>query len=139
MYKFSTRSLKNLIGVHPDLVTVMMASIPDSPVDFTITCGVRTTKEQLALYAQGRTLPGKIVTRADGLHIKSNHQTKKDGYGYAVDLYPYRNGQVDVNDSAGLKKIAAHVKSIAKSHEIAVTWGGDWKMLDLPHFELSIK
>lgn len=139
--KLSERSLSNLKGIHPDLVKIIRASIKDSPVDFTLTSGVRSTEEQKSLYAQGRTTPGIIVTNADGVKNKSNHQEKADGYGYAVDLYPYYNGSVRVNESYVPEKlalIAIHIKAIASCFGCTVEWGGDWKSIkDYPHFELK--
>ncbi len=136
MNKFSQRSRNNLKGIHPELVRLMEEAIKESPVDFTITNGVRTVEEQQALYAQGRTKPGHIVTNCDGIRKKSNHQLKADGYGYAVDLYPYVNGRVQVNNVEGLKRIASHIKETALTLGIKIEWGGDWKMKDYPHFEL---
>jgi peptidoglycan L-alanyl-D-glutamate endopeptidase CwlK len=135
--KFSKRSLDNLAGVHPDLVKVMNEAIKDTPIDFTITEGVRTTERQKELYAQGRTEPGEIVTYADGVVNKSNHQAKADGYGYAVDLYAYIDGSVRVNNVLALEVIAGHIKSVAQSLGVNVQWGGDWEMKDYPHFELK--
>jgi peptidoglycan LD-endopeptidase CwlK len=138
MYHYSKRSLKNLEGIHPDLVKVMTEAIKNSPVDFTITDGVRTTAEQQILYAQGRTKPGRIVTNADGIRNKSNHQAKTDGYGYAVDLYPFYGGTVQLNDHTRLRAIADHIKKTAKQLNIKIEWGGDWaKFRDYPHFELK--
>lgn len=138
-FKFGTRSLKSLKGIHPDLNKVLTKSIETSPVDFTITDGLRTTAQQKALYAKGRTTSGSIVTNADGVKNKSNHQAKSDGYGYAVDLYPYYNGSVQVNDDKTLiNKIAPHIKKVAKEMGINIEWGGDWKSFkDYPHFELK--
>ena len=136
--KFSQRSKTNLLGVHPDLVRVMNEAIEDTPVDFTITDGVRSVEQQKALYAQGRTKPGVIVTNADGVKKKSNHQAKGDGYGYAVDLYPYLNGKVDVNAVKELKVIAAHILATAGRLDVPVEWGGSWTSLkDLPHFKIK--
>jgi len=140
MYKFGERSKNNMIGVHPDLVAVMEAAIKDSPVDFTIIEGVRTQEIQQKLYAKGRTAPGVIVTNADGIRAKSSHQVKDDGYGYAVDLYPYYNGNVQVNDVARLRLIAAHIKNVANKMKIKIIWGGDWITIkDYPHFELVVR
>ncbi|MDV3685264.1 hypothetical protein CMU45_02580 [Elizabethkingia anophelis] len=140
-YKLGERSLKNLEGVHPSLVKLMKAAIVNSPVDFTITEGVRTLKRQQDLYAQGRTKPGIKVTNADGVRNKSNHQAKADGFGHAVDLYPFFLGQVQVNHPdtiKNLKLIATHIKSVAKELGIGIVWGGDWKSpYDPPHFELK--
>lgn len=33
--------------------------------------GLRTTAQQQAAYAEGRTAPGRVVTNADGVHHKS--------------------------------------------------------------------
>ena len=131
-------SLKTLEGIHPDLVKVIKESIKETPVDFTVTDGVRTTAQQKALYAKGRTAPGGVVTNADGVKNKSNHQSKADGFGHAVDLYPYVDGKIDFNDTHGhLPAIAAHIKATAKCMGIKIGWGGDWKgSWDKPHFEL---
>jgi peptidoglycan L-alanyl-D-glutamate endopeptidase CwlK len=139
---FGKRSKDNLVGVHPDLVRLMEAAIINSPIDFTITEGVRTAKEQQILYAQGRTTKGPIVTTKDGVKNKSNHQIKADGFGHAVDLYPFVDGKVQVTDKdtvPNLKKIATHIKKCAKAMRIEIVWGGDWKTpYDPPHFELKL-
>ena len=134
MNKFSQRSKNNLIGVHPDLVRLMESAIVDCPIDFTITEGVRTVQRQQELYARGRTTKGPIVTKVDGVRVKSNHQPKSDGYGYAVDLYAY---PINVNDTKNIAVIANHIKQRAKEMNISIEWGGDWKMRDYPHFELK--
>lgn len=147
MYQFGKRSLDNLVGVHPNLVEVLKASITDSPVDFTITEGVRTAQKQQEYYSWGRTKKnpntGKMtkVTYADGIKRKSNHQPKDDGYGYAVDLYPYFDDKVQVQGDAvilALEEIADHIKKKAKELGIKIVWGGDWKKpYDPPHFQLG--
>ena len=139
MAKFSKRSTDNLKCVHPKLIHALSEAIRDTPVDFTIVSGVRTTAEQQALYAQGRSKPGPIVTNADGVRSKSNHQVKADGMGYAVDFYPYYNGSVQVNAPAHMfEKIARHVQAKAKALGYIIEWGGDWKSFkDAPHLELK--
>ncbi len=147
MYQFGKRSLDNLVGVHPNLVKILKASITDSPVDFTITEGLRTAQKQQEYYSWGRTKKnpntGKMtkVTYADGIKRKSNHQPKDDGYGYAVDLYPYFDDKVQVQGDAvviALEEIANHIKKKAKELGIKIVWGGDWtKPYDPPHFQLG--
>ncbi|NDV58057.1 M15 family metallopeptidase [Bacteroides sp. 519] len=134
---FSKRSIKNLEGVHPDLVTVMHQAIKETPIDFTIVEGVRTVKRQKQLYAQGRTMPGMIVTYVDGVKKKSNHQLKADGYSYAVDIYPYINGKVEVCATRELELIAWHINKVAGELGIPIEWGGNWTFKDYPHFELK--
>lgn len=139
--KYSKRSLDALNGVHPSLVKVMMESIKTTPEDYTIVEGVRTTERQKTLYAQGRTVKGGIVTYADGVKNKSNHQVKVDGYGYAVDIYPFFDGKVHVSGKdviPKLKKITDHIKATAKKLGVEITCGIDWKSpYDPPHIQLK--
>lgn len=149
MRAFGKTSLASLQGIHPNLVKVMDAAVIDSPVDFTITNGVRTVAMQQALWFKGRDTEGHIVNRDDvvtmddGIIRKSNHQVKPDGYGHAVDLYPYIDGEVDYDNVHGQQSIvAAHIKSVANNLGTAIEWGGDWTMavqhiVDPPHFELK--
>jgi len=145
-YSFSQASLDKMEKVHPKLVEVMKAAITDSPYDFRITDGARTAEEQFALYQIGRSKPGKIVTNCDGKRAKSNHQIKADGYGHAVDIFPcgviengvYRKFTSEEGyDEKKLKLIANHILEVAKSKNINIEWGGNWKMKDTPHFELK--
>lgn len=134
---FSKRSLNNLEGVQPNLVRLMHLAIRNTPIDFTVVHGVRTVKEQQEHYAKGRTEPGPIVTNCDGVIKKSQHQPKEDGYSHAVDIYPFVDGKVRVNDAASLQRIAEHIKAVARIHGIKIEWGGDWKVRDYPHFGLK--
>lgn len=147
MSSFGTKSKKSLIGIAPKLVQVMEAAIVNSPIDFTITDGVRTAAEQAALFRKGRDAAGNIINRADvvtmrdGIHKKSNHQPKDDGFGYAVDLYPFVNGGIVFDESPAQKTIADHIKTIAAGMNVKIVWGGDWTvardgLVDRPHFEL---
>lgn len=151
MASFGKGSLKTMKGLHPDLIRLLEAAIIDTPVDFTITSGVRSTKEQQALYAQGRTTKGGIVTQADGIKNKSNHQAKADGLGHAFDFCPYINGALNWNATGAFIAIALHIKETAKELGIRVRWGADWdndgitkaqgdkdeSFVDLPHIELT--
>ena len=79
MYYFSESSKVKLATVHEDLQRLFNEVIKHT--DCTITSGLRTLEEQQELYAQGRTKSGPIVTNADGVNNKSNHQG-----GNAVDV-----------------------------------------------------
>ena len=145
-YSFSQTSLDKMEKVHPKLVEVMKEAIENSPFDFRITDGARTTEEQFALYQIGRSKPGRIVTNCDGKKAKSNHQIKSDGFGHAVDIFPcgviengvYRKFTSEEGyDEKKLKLIANHILAVAKSKNVNVEWGGNWKMKDTPHFELK--
>ena len=128
-YTLSKRSLDNLKGIHPKMVLLMTKSIENSPIDFVITEGVRTQQRQQELFRQGK-------SKCDGIHKKSNHQIKTDGYGYAIDLYPL---PIDYKNKQPYKILSEHIKKTAKDLGIKIVWGGDWKnFVDMPHYELVL-
>ena len=147
-YVLSDASIEKMKGVHPKLIELMRKAIGDSPYDFKIVQGLRTAEYQNSLYQQGRTKPGKIVTKLDGYSRKSNHQAKADGYGHAVDIavcgHYDQNGDyvkymtdAEMFDNKKLVEISRHVKAVAKEMGMEIVWGGDWKTLyDTPHYEL---
>jgi peptidoglycan L-alanyl-D-glutamate endopeptidase CwlK len=123
MYKFGTRSISKLQGVHPDLVRVMEKSITNSPHDFSITEGLRTPERQRELVAQGasRTLMSRHLT------------------GHAVDIAIIKDGKA-VWDFTLYQEVATHIKKVAEEGGVSLIWGGDWRGLrDGPHFELNRK
>lgn len=84
----TARDAQRLTGVHPILVDAIedvFARMEAQGTPMFVVCGVRTAEEQAALYAQGRTGPGAIVTYKDGVRHKSDHQVEADGFGHAVD------------------------------------------------------
>lgn len=88
-----------------------------------VTQGFRSIAQQNALYAQGRTKPGKIVTNARG--GQSNHNK-----GTAVDLAFVVNGAVTWEESL-YRKLGKY------SEAVGLKWGGNWKRFkDKPHVEL---
>lgn len=103
-----------------------------------ITIGIseclRTVAEQDALYAQGRTAPGKVVTNAKGSTYSSMHQ-----WGVAFDFYLMMDvdGDGATSDDAFNNATGLFNKVGALGKSIGLEWGGDWKSpVDLPHFQL---
>lgn len=88
-----------------------------------IISGTRNTEEQNALYAQGRTVAGSIVTNARFGY--SNHN-----FGIAFDIGLFQ-GSKYIPESPAYKAIAA------LGRDMGLEWGGDWKTIDdEPHFQL---
>ncbi len=52
-----------------------------------ISCVFRTAEEQMALYAKGRTAPGRKVTYCDGVIHRSKHQEDENGFSRAIDIF----------------------------------------------------
>ena len=95
--------------------------------DLLITCTSRSTDEQAALYAQGRTKPGPIVTQLDGTTHKSKHNLVPSK---AIDVAVVVGGKVswDAAQYAPLGPLAEHY---------GLVWGGSWHTLkDYPHLEV---
>jgi peptidoglycan L-alanyl-D-glutamate endopeptidase CwlK len=112
-YKFSARSLKNLQGVHPDLLKICHRALELSPIDFLITEGVRTVERQKQLFAAGASKT-----------MNSRHIT-----GHAVDVAALLSGKPRW-DSSLYYQIAGAFQSAAKEKGIPTRWGGAWERLD---------
>ncbi len=128
-----TASLNRLKDVHPDIMLIVSRAynrLIREGITIRVVQGLRTLTEQDALYAQGRTKPGKVVTNAKG--GQSNHN-----YGLAVDIVPGVKG-------SGPWKPQWDVKSPEFQRMVDVLkdegflWGGDWKNMkgDYDHFYL---
>lgn len=91
-------------------------------IDLRVTSGLRTYEEQAALYAQGRTKPGNVVTNAPPGHSWHN-------FGLAFDVVPWEDGRLNWN-TARWTEIGQMGKSLG------LQWGGDWTgLVDKPHFQ----
>lgn len=88
--------------------------------------GTRTFAQQQAVYDQGRSTPGAIVTKARP--GDSYHQ-----YGLALDIVPQAYESLPEWNPDG--PYWAQIGAIGKS--LGLTWGGDWHTPDRPHFELE--
>lgn len=86
----------------------------------------RSKEEQDALYAQGRTEPGNIVTNAPGSSYSSMHQ-----WGVAFDFFKNVPGH-EFDDTSFFNRVGALGKSLG------LEWGGDWTSpVDKPHLQLA--
>lgn len=130
-FRFSSRSVNNLIGVHPHLVDLMTEALAEVPYDFIVTEGLRSYKRQVQLKREGKSKT-----------LESYHLRQEDGYGHAVDIaiippeggvtwdMPYYLANADV------------ILAIAKRKGLQIRWGGDFgnkghgKGWDSPHFEI---
>ena len=123
-----------LADVHPTLTAAvrrMVAELDRRGHTAIITQGARTTARQQALYAQGRTRPGKIVTNADGVRRTSMHQRQHTGYAHAVDLAWIVDARVTWDGPWALLGELARAEGLV--------WGGDWTSFrDQPHVELPL-
>lgn len=119
----NSRRLEDLLPVVQAKAEKMIAAARAEDIDLIVTSTYRDHASQNALYAQGRTKPGKVVTNAKG--GQSWHQFR-----VAFDVVPVRAGKAIWNDTALWKRIGAIGK------KFGLEWAGDWKTFkEYPHFQ----
>lgn len=128
MYKFSQRSLDNLKNVDERLVRICNELI--KRIDFTVIEGFRGIERQKELYDKG-------FSKIDGISKKGKHNYSPS---LAIDIIPYKKGHNPFDGSKEsdimFDNLAKEFKQVAKELGINITWGGDWKFIDKPHFQI---
>lgn len=109
----ASRSLDELLPPVKAKAEAFMAACEAAGIDVLITSTYRDEESQAALYAQGRTTPGHIVTNA--APGKSFHN-----YRLAFDFVPVVNGKPQWEDIAMFTRCG----EIAES--VGLTWAGRW-------------
>ncbi|HCT5600157.1 TPA: M15 family metallopeptidase [Klebsiella oxytoca] len=122
VFKFSKASLAKLQGVHGDLIFIAQRALLLTPIDFSVTEGVRTQERQRQLYEQHKTPT-----------LNSRHLT-----GHAIDVLAW-HGSTCSWYFPDYELIAVAFKQAAHELGLEVEWGGDWKSQDGVHFQLSWK
>ena len=122
----NSRSLDDLLPPVRQRVDRFLASAKAQGIDLLVTSTYRDNASQEALYAQGRTAPGRIVTNARAGQSFHNHRC-------AVDVVPIRNGKPvwDAKDA-----VWQTVGRLGK--EAGLEWAGDWKRFrEMAHFQYT--
>ena len=129
--------MQNMYQLHPKLIDKIQQLVKlceSNGIRIAIGECLRTTAEQDALYAKGRTAAGSIVTNCKGSTYSSMHQ-----WGVAFDFYL----QMDIDGDGNIKDdtfnnstgVFDRVGRLGQS--IGLEWGGAWKsIVDRPHFQL---
>lgn len=126
MFKLSVNSLNKLKDVEPKLIAVAVRALQLTPVDFGVTCGLRTVEEQQVLYNAGKSKT-----------LNSKHLPNKRGLAEAIDVAAYIDGKLTWHYPE-YEKIAVAFKQAAKELNVPIKWGGDFKSFkDGVHFQLE--
>ncbi len=129
--------MRDFKALHPELqekATTLKEKCAEQGINILFSECVRTKAEQDALYAQGRTKPGSIVTNAKGSTYSSQHQ-----WGIAVDFYIDMDvdGDGKKSDDAFNNSTKLFNKVGRIAGELGLGWGGNWTSpVDLPHLYL---
>ena len=120
MPAFSKASLEKLSTCHPALQRIAHEAIKRT--DFTVLCGFRGKEDQHQAFVDG----------FSGLDWPDSRHNSNPAE--AFDLAPY---PVDWKDLKRFRTLAMIVLEEAARLGIRLTWGGDFKRVDMPHFELT--
>jgi peptidoglycan LD-endopeptidase CwlK len=124
--KVDDRSETNIAALLPEvqpIARMLVQKAAANGIEIRVISGLRSYEEQDALYAQGRTAPGKIVTNARGGF--SNHN-----FGIAFDVGVFSGGKY-LTESPMYKAVGV------LGQELGLEWGGNWtSIVDEPHFQL---
>ena len=122
----NSRNLDDLLPNVKTRVESFIKACQIAGIDILVTSTFRDNASQDALYAQGRTTAGKIVTNARGGDSFHNHRC-------AVDIVPLVNGKPDWD---GSHPVWALVGAIGQ--ECGLEWAGSWKTFkELAHFQYT--
>lgn len=110
----NSRDIADLLPVVQEKARAFLAACAAEGIDVLITSTLRDAESQNALYAQGRTKPGRIVTNAKAGQSWHNHAC-------AFDFVPIKHGKAQWNDTATFTRCG----EIAES--VGLEWAGRWK------------
>ena len=119
---------RSLIDLNPKVAAMCSEFInrcKAAGIEVLITSTYRDEESQNALYAQGRTMPGKKVTNAKA--GQSFHNWK-----VAFDFVPILNGKAMWNDDALFEKCGVIAEGVG------LEWAGRWKTFkEYPHCQFT--
>jgi len=122
----NSRSLEDLIPQAKERVEKFIALCKENDIDLLVTSTYRDNESQTALYEQGRTTPGKIVTNAkcgDSWH----------NWRCAVDVVPLVNGKPDWDGSHPIWNKVGEL-----GEQAGLEWAGRWQTFkELAHFQYT--
>ena len=122
----NSRSIDDLLPAAKERVEAFIKACERDGIDLLVTSTYRDGESQNALYAQGRTAPGKIVTNAKAGESFHNYRC-------AVDVVPLVAGKPrwDVKD-----EVWQTIGKLGK--EAGLEWAGDWvKFKETAHFQYT--
>lgn len=123
------RSERNIETLNPKvqpLARSLIETAVAAGINVKVICAHRTYAEQNELYAQGRTKPGPVVTKAKGGYSSHNFATAFD-----VGIFS-KDGKEYLDESPDYKIVGMIGESLG------LEWGGRWTSFkDEPHFQYN--
>ena len=125
-----SRRIEDLAPAVQQQAKALVSAAKDAGIDLLITSTYRSSEEQAALYAQGRTKPGAIVTNArpgDSYH----------NWRCAFDVVPLRNGKPVWGTSGPDGDLWRKIGEMGEA--VGLEWAGRWtgKLREMAHFQYT--
>jgi peptidoglycan L-alanyl-D-glutamate endopeptidase CwlK len=121
----TSRNITDLLPKVQELCLAFITACHEHGIEILITSTYRDIEAQNALYAQGRTVPGKRVTNASGGSSFHNYRV-------AFDFVPLVNGKAIWNDV----KLFGVCGGLAEG--VGLEWAGRWKTFkELAHCQFT--
>jgi peptidoglycan L-alanyl-D-glutamate endopeptidase CwlK len=122
----NSRSLDDLIPPAKERVERFLSLCKDEGIDLLVTSTYRDHESQNALYEQGRTTAGKVVTNAKAGDSWHNWRC-------AVDVVPMVNGKPNWD---GLHPVWDQIGTLGE--QAGLEWAGRWRTFkELAHFQYT--
>jgi peptidoglycan L-alanyl-D-glutamate endopeptidase CwlK len=122
----NSRSLDDLIPPAKERVERFLSLCKDQGIDLLVTSTYRDNESQQALYEQGRTTAGKVVTNAKAGDSWHNWRC-------AVDVVPMVNGKPNWD---GLHPVWDQIGKLGE--QAGLEWAGRWRTFkELAHFQYT--
>jgi peptidoglycan L-alanyl-D-glutamate endopeptidase CwlK len=122
----NSRSLDDLAPPVKQRAQAFVEAAKAKGIDLLVTSTYRDNESQAALYAQGRTAPGAVVTKAKPGQSWHNHRC-------ALDVVALVNGKPVWSTT---DPIWQKIGEIGKA--CGLEWAGDWKdFKEFPHFQYT--
>ena len=120
----NSRKIDDLLPIVQSKAMGFIAMTKEVGIEVLITSTYRDSASQTALYAMGRTAPGRIVTHARAGQSFHNHRV-------AFDFVPLIHGKAVWNDLSLFKRCGEIGESLG------LEWGGRWRFRDYPHLQYT--
>jgi len=132
---------RDINDLHPELQPICQQFLKQclqDGIDVLVTCTFRSYEEQDRLYAQGRSMPGAIVTNAKGGQSAHNYMLSDGTFAAkAFDVVPLRQGKCIWGTSGHDGEIWQAIGKIGM--DLGLNWYGTAgsKFKEFPHFQMK--
>ena len=124
-FVFGRKSEARLLNLEPRYVRVCRLALTYSKVDFSIIETIRSLEKQK-----------ENVVNGVSWTLESKHLANENGLSEAWDIYPWVDGKTS-HEIEHYNEVAKAMFRAAIELGEPLEWGGFWRQMDCPHWELG--